>query len=132
MIRNGAGATLAALVLSAAAACSPGEPPLAELDGQYEDLVELFREWREFEAPDYAGGVPDYSEGTMAHSARHAAVTMRARLERAGSRATGRSSRQIDWYLVRAEMNGLDFDHRVRRPWARDPGLLRDDPRRPE
>ena len=26
-------------------------------------------------------------------------------------------AQQIDWHLVRAEMNGLEFDHRVRRPW---------------
>ena len=28
---------------------------------------------------------------------------------------------QIDWHLLRAEMNGLDFDHRVRKPWANNP-----------
>ena len=32
-------------------------------------------------------------------------------------------ARQIDWHLVRAEMNGLDFDHRIRRPWAHDPAF---------
>ena len=32
-------------------------------------------------------------------------------------------SEQIDWHLARAEMNGLDFDHRVRKPWGRDPGF---------
>lgn len=32
-------------------------------------------------------------------------------------------AQQIDWHLFRAEMNGLDFDHRVRRPWARDPAF---------
>ena len=121
MIRNGAGATLAALVLSAAAACSPGEPPAAELDGQYEDLVELFREWREFEAPAFVNGVPDYSEGSMA--LQHAMLpSMRARLD-ALNHEDWPVSRQIDWHLVRAEMNGLDFDHRVRRPWARDPAF---------
>ncbi len=30
-------------------------------------------------------------------------------------------SQQVDYHIVRAEMNGLDFDHRVIRPWARDP-----------
>ncbi len=32
-------------------------------------------------------------------------------------------AQQIDWHLVRAEMNGLEFDHRVRRPWERDPAF---------
>ena len=115
------GATPAALLLAVAAACSPGDPPVAELDGQYEDLVELFREWREFEAPAFVNGVPDYSEGTMA--LQHAMLpAMRARLD-ALKHENWPVSRQIDWHLVRAEMNGLDFDHRVRRPWARDPAF---------
>jgi hypothetical protein len=29
-------------------------------------------------------------------------------------------AQQVDWHLVRAEMNGLDFDHRVLRPWTND------------
>jgi hypothetical protein len=28
---------------------------------------------------------------------------------------------RVDWELVRAEMNGLDFDHRVLKPWSRNP-----------
>src|SRR3989442_6862415 len=28
---------------------------------------------------------------------------------------------QVDYQIVRAEMNGLDFDHRVLRPWERNP-----------
>ncbi len=30
---------------------------------------------------------------------------------------------QVDYYVVRAEMNGLDFDHRVLRPWANNPAF---------
>jgi len=30
---------------------------------------------------------------------------------------------RVDYLLVRAEMNGLDFEHRVIRPWSRDPGF---------
>lgn len=30
---------------------------------------------------------------------------------------------QVDWYLLLAEMNQADFDLRVLRPWARDPGF---------
>ncbi len=30
-------------------------------------------------------------------------------------------SQQVDYHLVRAEMNGLEFYHRVLRPWSRDP-----------
>src|SRR5262249_25608276 len=30
---------------------------------------------------------------------------------------------RVDHHIVRAEMNGLDFDHRVLRPWANDPAF---------
>jgi hypothetical protein len=30
---------------------------------------------------------------------------------------------QVDWHLVRAEMNGYDFNRRILRPWARDPAF---------
>ena len=30
---------------------------------------------------------------------------------------------QVDYYVVRAEVNGLDFDLRVLRPWANNPGF---------
>jgi len=30
---------------------------------------------------------------------------------------------QVDWHLVRAEMNGYDFNRRVLMPWARDPAF---------
>ena len=32
-------------------------------------------------------------------------------------------AQQVDYHLVRAEMNGLEFDHRVRRPWAKNPAF---------
>ena len=32
-------------------------------------------------------------------------------------------AQQVDYQLVRAEMNGLDFDLRVLKPWARDPAF---------
>jgi len=32
-------------------------------------------------------------------------------------------SQQVDYHVVRAEMNGLEFDHRVLRPWSRNPAF---------
>ena len=32
---------------------------------------------------------------------------------------------QVDWHLVRAEMNGFDFNHRVLKPWVRDPAYYK-------
>jgi hypothetical protein len=33
------------------------------------------------------------------------------------------TEQQVDWHLVRAEMNGLDFYIRVLKPWERDPAF---------
>ncbi len=113
--------TSLAVALLAWTACSPGAPSGEPSAGSYTDLEAIFADWREFEAPDFVNGVPDYSEGTMA--LQHALLpTMRARLDalNPGDWPVGR---QIDWHLVRAEMDGLDFDHRVRRPWERDPAF---------
>jgi hypothetical protein len=87
----------------------------------HDDLVQLFREWRAFEMPEFTNGVPDYSESAMARQF--------AELPRWKERLWAMNiedwpvEAQIDWHLVRAEMNGLDFDHRVRRQWARDPAF---------
>ena len=89
----------------------------------YGELVALFAEWREFESPEFANGVPDYSENAMA-AQYDALPEWRARLEALNPRGQGWPvEQQVDWRLVRAEMNGLDFDHRVRRPWARNPAF---------
>jgi len=97
--------------------------PAAPLDAQdtRDDLVDLFREWREFERPEFVDGVPDYTPDAMARQHRELA-DWKERLwamEIDGWPVEAK----IDWHIVRAEMNGLDFDHRVRRPWARDPAF---------
>ena len=112
--RNAAGSGDVAQASAAAAAA---------VAGGYDALTALFAEWREFESPEFANGVPDYSEDAMA-AQYDALPAWRARLEALDPR--GRDwpvEQQIDWHLVRAEMNGLDFDHRVRRPWARNPAF---------
>ncbi|HMB91864.1 MAG TPA: DUF885 family protein [Rhodothermales bacterium] len=87
----------------------------------YDDLVDLFFDWRAFHAPEMIDGVPDYTAEAMARQHRNLADWQR-RLAAIGT--TGWPiAQQIDWYLVWAEMNGLDFDHRVTKPWARDPAF---------
>ena len=76
----------------------------------YEDLVALFEEWREFERPEFVDGVPDYTVGAMAAQQRELA-TYQQRLD-AIDPSGWSVEQQIDHRLVRAEMNGLDFDHR--------------------
>ncbi len=86
-----------------------------------ESLATLFRDWRKFQQPRLVQGVPDYTAGAMA-AQRAALPRMQARLRAIDT--TGWSiAQQIDWQLVRAEMNGLEFDHRVLRPWAENPAF---------
>jgi hypothetical protein len=88
---------------------------------RYDDLVTLFTSWRAFQQPKAVNGVPDYSPSAMAAQQRELA-TFRRRL--AALDTTGWSTHaQVDYHIVRAEMNGLDFDHRVLRPWANNPAF---------
>src|SRR5215468_2671888 len=83
------------------------------------DLVKLFSDWRAFQQPVVKNGVPDYTQAAME----------RQRKELAGYRKRLAAfeigkwpvADQVDWWILKAEMNGLDFDHRVLRPWARNP-----------
>ena len=95
-----------------------GAPPT---QNRYEDLVALFHEWRSFQRPRLSGGAPDYSAAAMAAQHRELPA-WRQRLE-AIDPSGWPVPQRVDWRLVRAEMDGLDFDHRVLRPWANNPAF---------
>lgn len=86
---------------------------------KYADLLSLFHEFREFQKPEIIDGLPDYSAAAMTKQSNG--------LQQFQERLTALDingwpiSQQVDYHLVRAEMNGLDFYHRVLRPWSRDP-----------
>jgi uncharacterized protein (DUF885 family) len=83
------------------------------------DLVSLFGEWRAFQKPRVVDGVPDYTPAAMERQ--HAGLrNLQARLAALDPRPWP-IPQQVDYRIVRAEMNGLDFDHRVLKPWARNP-----------
>jgi hypothetical protein len=88
---------------------------------RYADLVALFREWRDFQRPKLVSGVPDYSAAAMA--AQHRALPSYQRRLTAIDTTGWSIPQRVDWHIVRAEMNGLDFDHRVLMPWARNPAF---------
>ena len=85
----------------------------------HQALTALFTEWRAFERPPIRNGAPDYTAATMAR--KHTELrSWQSRLNAIDT--TGwTTEQQIDWHLVRAEMNGLDFYIRVLKPWERDP-----------
>lgn len=111
--------TLAALAVLTACTSSP--PPSPPSGTTHDDLVALFNEWRAFQQPKRVDGVPDYTASAMTTQQRELPV-LQARL--AAMDTTGWTiPHQVDYHIVRAEMNGLDFDHRVRRPWANNPAF---------
>jgi uncharacterized protein (DUF885 family) len=96
-------------------------PCAARAAGDYGSLLRLAEEWRRFEQPAVDRCIPDYGEAAM--QAKAAALpAWRTRLD-AIDPHNWAAAQQVDHRLVEAEMNGLDFDLRVRRPWARDPSF---------
>jgi hypothetical protein len=112
---------IATLVLTVG--CAPGNAPVEEPTSttSYEDLTALFEGWRGFERPVFVDGVPDYTASAMAKQHRDLAGFQRrlAAIDPSGWPV----SQQVEHHIVRAEMNGLDFYHRVSRPWAQNPAF---------
>jgi len=110
-------ASVSVMVAAAQSTASSGA------QGGYPALVTLFTEWMAFEQPPLRDGAPDY---TAAASARRRVQlqTFQARLKALDPKAWP-IDQQVDHALVGAEMNGLDFDLRVLRPWARDPAFYK-------
>jgi len=73
-------------------------------NSEYDGLLQLFREWREFESPPLLSGAPDYTEEGFA--SRHA--DYQALRQRLGAFEINDwpVPQQVDWHLIRAEMNG--------------------------
>ncbi|MFO7694307.1 MAG: DUF885 family protein [Vicinamibacterales bacterium] len=111
-------ACVAAAIISAGCGSAGGR---AGGSARYDDLVALFADWRAFHRPVLVNNVPDYTGAAMAAQHRDLAP-FRRRLAELDTRGWP-VGQQIDWHLVRAEMNGLDFDHRVLRPWANNPAF---------
>jgi len=109
---------IAALFLGA---MSGGSVQAASEPDGYPALVKLFQQWREFEHPVMKNNVPDYSASAMAAKAA-ALPRWRKRLDAIDPKSWP-IEQQNDYKLVKAEMNGLDFNLRVLRPWARDPAF---------
>jgi hypothetical protein len=108
---------LAVLVPASTAAQAGPQPGAASVT--YPQLAALFRDWRVFEDPPKLQGAPDYTAATSARRLAELA-TWQEQLRLIDT--TGWSvSEQIDWHLVRAEMNGMQYNLSVLQPFARDP-----------
>jgi len=87
----------------------------------YRSLVDLVQDWRAFAAPEIHDCRPDYGKEALARKA-SGLKRFRARLA-AIDRKGWTIAQANDYRLIEAEMNGLDFDLRVLKPWARDPSF---------
>ena len=87
---------------------------VAQSNPTYDDLLELFADWREFESPPLRDGAPDYTVAQFA-ARNDDFLALRARLQSFDINDWP-IPRQVDWHLVRAEMNGYDFNQRVLQP----------------
>src|SRR5687767_288082 len=94
---------------------SEGQGP----SSSFATLTRLFTEWRAFERPALREGAPDYTAVTMArkHNELKDWFVRLSSIDTTG----WTTEEQIDWHLVRAEMNGLEFYISVLKPWERDP-----------
>lgn len=112
-----AGTVIAPTAVRAATRAAAGTTP----SGSYTDLLALFADWRTYEPPPLLNGAPDYTAATVARR-RAGLETFRSRLA-AFDTSTWPVEQRVDLELVRAELNGFDFDARVLQPWVRDPAF---------
>jgi hypothetical protein len=109
---------VAVLALTVAPSIHAGRVQQSRRDA---DLAAFFAEWRAFQNPKPVDGVPDYTQAAM--EAQRTGIADFQRRLAAMDKTTWAIPQQVDWHVIRAEMNGLDFDHRVLKPWANNPAF---------
>jgi hypothetical protein len=107
-------------ILAFGSGCSRAAEPASSA---YTDLLALFADWRDFESPPLLDGAPDYTVAQFA--ARDDEFRALEKRLDAFEIDNWPIPEQVDWYLVRAEMNGYDFNQRILKPWARDPAFYK-------
>ncbi|QBA65665.1 hypothetical protein EQY75_12190 [Muriicola soli] len=86
-------------------------------------MLLLFKQWRSFETPPMKNGAPDYSAETFKtrwpvfKDLQQQLITI--------DTTNWSIPQRVDWTLVWAEMNGYDFNHRILKPWERDPAYYK-------
>ena len=114
------------LLLIAGLALVSGLAPSQSLD--HAGLVALYEELTPLRRPAMIEGAPDNSPAAV-EARTEALPRLRSRFDAINADAWSREQ-QIDYLLVRAQLNALDFQLRVVRAWERDPGLAVDSVRR--
>ncbi|MEQ8238636.1 MAG: hypothetical protein RIA69_05445, partial [Cyclobacteriaceae bacterium] len=89
----------------------------------YDALSTFYTKWRTFENPPKYNGAPDYRQATF--DQRLPKFKALSAELKAMDTAEWSTAQQADWMIVWAEMNGFDFNHRVLKPWQRDPAFYK-------
>ena len=87
----------------------------------YPSLLQLCKELRSLERTSLPNGIPDYRKETIVKIQQTLAQykTRHAKMD-----TTGWSTEQrVDYVLLLAEMNALDYNCRILQPWVRDPAF---------
>ena len=104
-------------------ALSPLSCVNSQAGGGYEALETLFMQWRAFEQPPLLDGAPDYTANTFA--GRYESFKQLQQKLKDLDHSLWPASQRVDWHILHAEMNGFDFNHRILKPWARDPAFYK-------
>ena len=90
-------------------------------DYKYNELQDLFIEWRKFENPPLLNGAPDYTKKQF-KKRKSTFNKLQKKLDNIDTTNLSKSM-QVDWQVIEAEMNGYDFNNRVLKSWVRDPAF---------
>ncbi len=89
--------------------------------GDYTSLLKLFTELRQLERTHLPNGVPDYRIETIIKTQQ--TLQRYSKLHSAMDTAGWNLEQKVDYVLLRAEMNALDYNCRILKPWVRDPAF---------
>ena len=104
--------------------CQSGDTtPDRIIDFSYENLADLFLEWRDFESPPFKNGAPDYTSQGFSERRTEFKELQNKLMQFDTTQWT--IEQKVDWYIIWAEMNGYDFNTRILRPWERDPAFYK-------
>ena len=92
--------------------------------GNYQGLLAIWQEAQDLHMIPVLSGLPDYRPPMV--SARKAALQGLQQRLKAIDPSDWSVPERADYLLVRARLDEMDFEHRVTRPWARDPGTYHD------
>lgn len=93
----------------------------SQANNKYSSLLELCKELRLLERTSLPNGVPDYRSTTITKTLQ---TLRQCQLRHTKIDTTGWPlEQQVDYVLLFAEMNALDYNCRILKPWVRDPAF---------